>query len=162
MRMRLRIKGSLNKRIKRQLETANENERPAIECRLQEIRNERARNETVREQAKGSMRLKDSIKEIFKKHGFTVVAVLTAVGAVIGAVTANLKNGLATLGKDMGIGLKAIGKKPGQILSGMIGSIASFIFRTAGEVLGFLAKHAWLLKVAVVIYAIEQFKKKRS
>ena len=99
---------------------------------------------------------------IFEKHGFTVVAVLTAVGAVIGAIIANLKHGLATLGKGMGNALKDLGKKLGQILPGMIGTIASFIFRTAGEVLRFLPKHAWLLIVAVVIYATEQFKKKRS
>ena len=58
--------------------------------------------------------------------------------------------------------MKAIGTKLGQILPGMLGAIASFIFRTAGEVLGFLGKHAWLLIVAVVMFAIGQFKKKRS
>ena len=43
----------------------------------------------------------------------------------------------------------------------MIGAIASFIFKTAGEVIGLLGKHAWLLIVAVVMFAVEQFKKKR-
>ena len=78
------------------------------------------------------------------------------------AIASHLKNGLATLGRGVGDGLKAIGKKLGQILPGMLGAIVSFIFRTAGEVLGFLGKHAWLLIVAVVMYVIEQFKKKRS
>ena len=72
------------------------------------------------------------------------------------------KNGLATLGRGLGNGLKAIGKKLGQILPGMLGAIVSFIFRTAGEDLGFLGKHAWLLIVAVVMYVIKQFKKKRG
>ena len=91
-----------------------------------------------------------------------MVAVLIAVGAVIGAIVSNLKNGLATLGKGLGNGLKAIGKKLGQSLPGMIGAIASLIFRTEGQVIGFMGKHAWLLIVTVVIFVIEQFKKKRS
>ena len=36
--------------------------------------------------------------------------------------------------------------------------IASFIFKTAGEAIGFLAKNAWLLIVAVVVYFVEQVK----
>ena len=43
----------------------------------------------------------------------------------------------------------------------MIGATASFLFKTAGEVIGFLGKHAWLLIVAVVIFIVEQFKNKR-
>ena len=65
------------------------------------------------------------------------------------------------MAKGVGNGLKAIGKKIGDILPGMIGAIASFIFKTVGEVIGFLGKNAWLLIVAVVIYLVEQFKKKK-
>jgi len=72
----------------------------------------------------------------------------------------NLKSGLSKLGKGIGDGLKAIGKKLGEILPDLIGTIASFIFRTAGEVISFLGKNAWLLVVAVVVYAVEQFKRK--
>ena len=99
---------------------------------------------------------------IFKKYGLTAVSVLTAVGVIIGAIISNLKNGFATLGRCLGNGLKAIGKKLGQILPGMLVAIAKYIFRTAGEVLGFLGKHAWLLIVAVVMYSTEQFERKRS
>ena len=108
------------------------------------------------------MSLRDRIKEIFKKHGFTAVAVITAVSVVISAIMSNLKKGLTTLGKWLENGLKDIGKKVGEILPGMVGSIARFIFKTAGEVVGFLGKHAWLLIVAFVLYAVEQFKRRRS
>ena len=108
------------------------------------------------------MTLKDRIKEIFKKHGFTAVAVITAVSVVIGVIVSNLKKGLTTLGKGLGNGLKDIGKKVGDILPGMIGTIASFLFKTVGEVVGFLSKNAWLLIVALVMFVAEQFKKKRS
>ena len=80
----------------------------------------------------------------------------SAVGVIIGAIVANLKNG-----KGVGNGLKTIGKKLGEILLGLVGAIASSVFRTAGEVVSFFAKNAWLLIVGVVIYLVEQFKKKK-
>ena len=45
------------------------------------------------------MFLRDRIREIFKKHGFTAVTVITAVSVVIGAIVSNLKKRLTTLGK---------------------------------------------------------------
>ena len=73
----------------------------------------------------------------------------------------NLKKGLTSLGKGVGGALKNIGKKIGEILPGMIGAIASFVFKTAGEAVGFLAKNAWLLILAAVMFMIEKFKKKQ-
>ena len=61
----------------------------------------------------------------------------SAVGVVIGVIVANLKNGLTSLGKGVGNGLKTIGKKQGEILPGLVGAIASFVFRTAVEFVGF-------------------------
>ena len=107
------------------------------------------------------MTLRDRFKAIFKKYGFTVLAIASAVGVVIGIIVANLKKGLISLGKEVGNGLKTIGKKPGEVLPGLVVAIASLVFRTAGEVVGFLAKNAWLLIVGVVIYFVEQFKKKK-
>ena len=105
--------------------------------------------------------LRERVKAIFKKYGFTVFAVVSAVGVVIGVIVSNLSKGLTKLGKGVGNGLKVIGKKLGEILPGMVGAIVSFLFKTAGEVIGFLGKNAWLLIVAVVLYFVEQFKKKR-
>ena len=117
--------------------------------------------ETARERVdERLLSLRDRVKEIFKKHGFTVIAVATAIATVIGVIVSNLKAGLTKVAKGVGDGMKALGKKLGEILPGMIGAIASFIFRTAGEVIGFLAKNAWLLVVGLVVHAVEQFKKK--
>ena len=117
--------------------------------------------ETARERVNERLlSLRDRIKEIFKKHGFTVIAVATAIGTVIGVIVSNLKAGLTKVAKGVGDGMKELGKKLGEILPGMIGAIASFLFRTAGEVIGFLAKNAWLLIVGLVVLAVEQFKKK--
>ena len=129
-----------------------------IEQQREEIENLERDNEAIEER----MSLRDRVKAIFKKYGFTVFSVLSAVGAVIGVIVSNLKSGLSKLGKGVGNGFKAIGKKLGEILPGMIGAIASFIFKTAGEAIGFLAKNAWLLIVAVVVYFVEKVKNKQN
>ena len=125
-----------------------------IEQQREEIENLEGENEVIEER----MSLRDRVKAIFKKYGFTAFAVLSAVGAVIGVIVSNLKSGLSKLGKGVGNGLKAISKKLGEILPGMVGAIASFIFKTAGEAIGFLAKNAWLLILGVVVYFVEQVK----
>ena len=127
--------------------------------RLQEGINERNQeNEAIEER----LPLRQRIKEIFKKYGFTVIAVSAAVATVIGVIVSSLKSGLAKVAQGVGNGLKELGAKLGQILPGMIGAIASFIFRTAGEVIGFLAKNAWLLIVGLVVFAVEQLKNKNK
>ena len=126
-----------------------EREREGIDERNQE-------NEAMEEK----LSLRQRIKVIFKKYGFTAFAVATAIGTVIGVIVSNLKAGLTKVAKGVGNGLKELGAKLGQILPGMVGAIASFLFRTAGEVIGFLAKNAWLLIVGLVVLAVEQFKKK--
>ena len=125
-----------------------------IEQQREEIENLERENEVIEER----LSIRDRVKAIFKKYGFTAFAVLSAVGAVIGVIVSNLKSGLSKLGKGVSNGFKAIRKKLGEILPGMIGAIASFIFKTAGEAIGFLAKNAWLLIVAVVVYFVEQVK----
>ena len=112
------------------------------------------------EQVEERMTLRDKIKRIFKKYGFTAFAVISAVGVVIGVIVSNLAKGLGTVARGVGNGLKALGHKIAAILPGMIGAIASFIFRAAGQVLSFLGKNAWLLIMAVVFIVVEQFKKK--
>ena len=146
--------------LKASRETASENQREQIDVNIEEQQNEISRLEAENEHIEERMSLRDRVKSIFKKYGFTVFAVVSAVGLVIGVIVNNLKKGLTSLGKGVGGALKNIGKKIGEILPGMIGAIASFIFKTAGEAVGFLAKNAWLLILAAVMFMIEQFKKK--
>ena len=129
----------------------------AVIEREQEGINERNQENAAIEE---KLPLRQRIKAIFKKYGFTAFAVATAIGTVIGVIVSNLKAGLTKVAKGVDNGLKELGKKLGEILPGMIGAIASFIFRTAGEVIGFLAKNAWLLIVGLVVLAVEQLKKK--
>ena len=131
-----------------------------IDAGIEEQRNEISGLEAENDIIEERMSLRDRVKSIFKKYGFTVFAVVSAVGLVIGVIVNNLKKGLTSLGKGVGGALKNIGKKIGETLPGMIGAIASFIFKTAGEAVGFLAKNAWLLILAAVMFMIEKFKKK--
>ena len=143
-------------------ETASENQREQIDANIGEQQNEISRLEAENERIEERMSLRDRVKLIFKKYGFTVFAVVSAVGLVIGVIVSNLKKGLTSLGKGVGGALKNIGKKIGEILPGMIGAIASFVFKTAGEAVGFLAKHAWLLILAAVTIMIEKLKKRNK
>ena len=118
--------------------------------------------ESKNEEILKNLSLRDRVKYIFKKYGFTVFAVVSAVGVVIGVIVSNLSKGLSTLGKGVGNGFKAIGKKLGEILPGMVGAIVSFLFKTAGQVIGFLGENAWLLIMAVVLYFVERVKKRPS
>ena len=143
-------------------ETASENQKEQIDANIEEEQNEISRLETEIEHIEERMSLRDRVKLIFKKYGFTVFAVVSAVGLVIGVIVSNLKKGLKSLGKGVGGALKNIGKKIGEILPGMIGAIASFVFKTAGEAVGFLAKNAWLLILAAVMFMIEKFKRNKA
>ena len=118
--------------------------------------------ESQKEKILKNLPLRERLKYIFKKYGFTVFSVAVAVGLIIGVIVSNLSKGLSTLGKGVGNGLKALGKKLGKILPGMVGAIVSFLFKTAGEVIGFLGENAWLLIMAVVLYFVESIKKKRK
>ena len=141
--------------------TSNEHMRDNLNQTIAENQDAINQLERSNEEIEQRMTLKDRVRAIFKKYGFTVLAVASVVGVVIGVIVANLKNGLTSLGKGVGNGSKTIGKKLGEILPGLVGAIASFVFKTAGEVVGFLAKNAWLLIVGVVIYLVEQFKNKK-
>ena len=143
-------------------ETVSEIQKEEIDANIEEQENRISRLDAENERIEERMSLGDRVKLIFKKYGFTAFAVVSAVGLVIGVIVNNLKKGLTSLGKGVGGALKNIGKKIGEILPGMIGAIASFVFKTAGEAVGFLAKNAWLLILAAVMFMIEKFKRNKA
>ena len=104
--------------------------------------------------------LREKIKDIFRKYGFTVGAIALAVGATIGVIINSLSKGLKSVAGGIGNGLKTLGKKIGEILLGMLGPIVSFILRSAGEIIKFLGKNAWLLILAVAAFIVEQISKR--
>ena len=136
--------------------------RAEIEARIAENEEELARLGTQIEEIEREIPLREKIKNIFKRYGFTVFAVFLAVGSTIGEIVNALSKGLKSVAKGVGNALKDLGKKLGQLLPGLIGSIVSFIFKTAGQVVGFLGKNAWLLILAVAVFMVEKIQKKAS
>ena len=157
----------LQESIREDEEIANdENEQPSIRERAQEKIAEKLEQidalENERDELEERVSLREKVKNIFKKYGFTVTAVFLAVGTVIGVIVNSLTKGLKTVATGVGNGLKELGKKIAGILPGLIGAIVSFIFKTAGSVISFLGKNAWLLILGVAVFAVERFKKKNS
>ena len=142
-------------RLRQQLEDGEDQE---VQQQIERLEAENERLGERNEEIFSRMSLRDKVKYIFKKYGLTIFGVLAAVGTVIGVIVSNLKARLTNVAKGVGNGLKELGKKLGQILPGMVGAIVSFLFKAAGEAVGFLAKHAWLLIMLVVTFAVEQFK----
>ena len=142
-------------------ENTSPSEREAAEQTLAEINEQLeidCENLAARERQKP---LLERVKDIFKKYGWTLQAVVLAVSVVLSALALAGLNGLKGGTKAVGRGLKTIGQKLGSLLPGLIGSIVSFIFKAAGQVFSFLAEHAWLLILAVVAFFMERLLKKR-
>ena len=159
-------KADLEKRLaenKRVLE--DENSSPSdIEAARQQVEKderdlERVNADMEREEQK--LPLRERVKRIFKKYGWTLQAVALAVGIVLSALALAATNALKAGTKAVGKGLLTIGKKLGSLLPGLIGSIVSFIFKAAGQVFSFLGEHAWLLILAVVAFFMERLLKRR-
>ena len=142
-------------------EDASPSERQAAEERVEERNEELARLQTQIAEREEAMPLRERVKEIFKKYGVTVTAILLAAGVTIGTVINALTKGLKATGKAVAGGLKEIAAKLSSLLPGLIGQVARFLFNTAANAVGFLAEHTWLLILAVVAFVFEKYIKKR-
>ena len=129
--------------------------------RFSENTDELARLDPQVQEREQELPLRERVKNIFKKYGWTLQAVALAVGIVLSALALAATNGLKAGTKAIGNGLKAIGQKLGSLLPGLIGSIVNYIFKAAGSVLSFLGEHAWLLILAVVAFFMERLLKRR-
>ena len=142
-------------------ENASLSEKQAAAASIAEDKGQLARLRPQIQQKEEALPLRERVKKIFKKYGWTLQAVVLATGLVLGAVALAAMNGLKAGTKAVGKRLKTIGQKLGSLLPGLLGSIVSFIFRSAGQVLSFLGEHAWLLILAVVAFFMERLLKKR-
>ena len=140
---------------------ATSRERMAAGSRWAENTDELARLDPQIQEREEALPLRERVKNIFKKYGWTLQAVALAVGIVLSALALAATNGLKAGTKALGNGLKAIGQKLGSLLPGLIGSIVSYVFKAAGQVFSFLGEHAWLLILAVVAFFMERLLKKR-
>jgi len=105
--------------------------------------------------------LSEKVKAIFKKYGLTLTGIFVTAGVTIGAVIGVITKALKDMGKQIANGLKTLGQKAASALPGLIDSIVGFLFKTAGQVFGFLAEHTWLLILAVVVFLFAKLIKKQ-
>ena len=70
-----------------------------------------------------SLSLRERIKEIFKKCGVTVTAIVLAAGVTIGAVIGTITNALKKLGTDWEMGLKRWDQKPLLLCQVLLGRL---------------------------------------
>ena len=113
-------------------ENASPSDIEAARERVAERNEELACLQTQIEERERARPLLERVKDIFKKYGVTVTAFVLAAGVTIGVVVNSITNSLKATGKALGKGLKDIGAKLGSLLPGLIGSIASFLFKAAG------------------------------
>ena len=149
-----------NKRVMEDKNTSP-NDREAAEAFNEEGEEDLARLNRQIQEREEALPLRERVKNVFKKYGWTLQTVVLAAGLVIAAVSLAASNALKAGTKAVGNGLKAIGKKVAPILPGLIGTIVSFLFKTAGQVVSFLGEHAWLLILAVVAFLMERILKKK-
>ena len=142
-------------------ENASPSDVQAARDRVEERNEEIARLQIQIAERERTRPLLERVKEIFKKNGVTLTAILIATGTTSGAVLGGLTRRLKATGKDLGKDLKDIGSKVTSLLPGLIGSIVSFLFKPAGQVVGFLAEHTWLLILAAVAFLFEKYLKKK-
>ena len=118
-------------------ETTSPSDKQAAEGRVEERQEELACLRTQIDERERALPLRERVKEIFKKYGVTVTAIVIAAGVTIGAVIGALTNALRATGKALGKGLKDIGSKVASALPGLIGTIVSFLSKAASQAIGF-------------------------
>ena len=92
-------------------ENATPSEREAAEARVAERQEELARLRTQIREREKARPLWERVKDIFKKYGWTLQAVVLAASLVIGAVVLKIMTALKSGIKAVGNGLKEIRKK---------------------------------------------------
>ena len=137
-------------------------DKEAAEERVAARNEEIARLQTQIAEREANMPLRERVREIFKKYGVTVASIFIAAGVTIGAVIGAITNALKSMGKQLANGLKAVGAKAASALPGLIGAVVSFLFKTAGQAIGYLAKHTWLIILAAVVFIFEKYIKRRG
>ena len=118
-----------------------------------------SRNEELlklKERDNSSLSIRERVIQIFKKYGFTLTAVVIAAGVTIGSIISTITGAIKKLGTDIAKGFKNIGAKAASAIPGLLGAVASLLFKAAGSAIGFLAEHAWLLILTVVAFLFQK------
>ena len=134
-------------------ENTSPSERAAAEARVAENETELDRVNAELEVRERERPLLERIKDVFKKYGWTLQALVLAVGVILAAIA------LATKKSTKVISQKLNDVKQQQ--PGFIGSIVNFLFKAASQVFSFLSEHTWVIILVVVAFFMEKMLKRR-
>ena len=94
---------------------------------------------------------------IVLSSGLVILGVYEILKDVLGNAANTITDKVTdSVSKTVSDGVKDLRNKIASILPGLLGAIAKFVFNTAGEVISFLGKNAWLLILAVAAFIIER------
>jgi hypothetical protein len=132
------------------------------------VQNQFKRNNTVIHDETRS--LGERLRELFRRDGLTIGALITAIGMTISTVvlavlpqsnpTPNKSNVVKKPSVKLANFLLDLAKKALAALPGLIGSLVSFLLKTAGELVLFLSEHLIVLFLALVMAVFEFFFKR--
>ena len=133
-------------------ENTSPSARAAAEARVAENEAELDRVNAELEVRERERPLLERIKDIFKKYGWTLQALVLAVGVILGVIALAAKKGTKVISQK----LNDVKQQPG-----FIGSIVNFLFKAASQVFSFLSEHTWVLILVVVAFFMEKMLKRR-
>lgn len=137
----------------------------------------------LRNMSEDKRTLGEKLRALFRQEGITIVSILTAALMTVTSIGLGIASALKTTlipapspgeppksARDqvrdalrrVAQFLKALAKKGAAALPGVIGSVVSFLLKTAGSAVGFLAEHLIILVIAVVALAFKVVAKKFS
>ena len=125
-------------------------------------------NEIINDKSRS---LGERLKELFRRDGVTIGALITAVGLVISTIVLSIvpssistiptsdpkrpSNSVTRLLVKLSNWLLDLAKRALTVLPGIIGSIISFLLKKAGEVALFLSEHLLIFILALILFASE-------
>jgi len=161
----------LNEERSVRLEVLNNN-REQLRTQVNRIR------ETINRILHEDTTLAERIKTLFREQGITIVSILTAFSFVISTIVlavtgtsppsppspssnsnSDLKSWVKKQLKHLSELIKKLAIKAVDSLPAIIGSIVSWIFSTAGKVVGYMADHLWTLLILLAGILISKIKK---
>ena len=127
----------------------------------------------------------DKIKTLFREQGITIFSVITALGLIISSIVTALSGGGGSLPvtppkppppsngntaktwvkrqlHHLAELLKSLANKALASLPGILGSVISFLFKTASTVVGYMSEHLWTLIVFVAGPILLKIQKQNS
>jgi len=167
------------KALKQLGQTTNESDRKTLKelatyYEQLELQARRRYNEVVENQFKRvneiindkSRSLGERLKELFRRDGVTIGAIIVALGMTISTIVLSLlptpsppsppsTNPVKKVLVKLSNWLLGLAKKALSALPGVIGSLISFLFKKAGELVLFLSEHLILLILGLLLFISE-------